>query len=110
MKKYLITYHMNDEAMAEAMKGTPESREEGMKPWFTWKEQMGESLLDFGSPLMGSKTISPDGSLGQSSREMAGYSMIKAENMEEATELLKDHPHLKWNAGCNLELHEIGDF
>ena len=29
-----------------------------------------------------------------------------AESMEEARELCKDHPHLDWNAACEIVVHE----
>jgi len=35
-----------------------------------------------------------------------GYSILQAENMDEAKELLQGHPHLDWNAACEIEVHE----
>jgi hypothetical protein len=35
-----------------------------------------------------------------------GYSIIQAESMEEAVELLKEHPHLHWAEGCKIEVFE----
>ena len=41
-----------------------------------------------------------------SDKEVTGYSILEAENMEAAQALLAGHPHLEWEAGCQIEVHE----
>ena len=107
MKKFMVIYHAPAEAMAQMASATPEQKEEGMKPWFAWKETLGEKLLDLGSPLMPGVQLLPDGTSKPSTKEVTGYSMIQAVDAEEAKSLLKGHPHLSWTGGCDIELHEL---
>jgi hypothetical protein len=80
-----------------------------MKPWFAWKESVGDKMVDFGAPLVGGTRLLPDGHTEKSKKDVNGYSMIQANNMNEALALLKNHPHLSWTAGCDIEVHECTD-
>lgn len=83
-----------------------EEQAKGMEAWMTWSQKCGDKLVDMGSPLMGGQELSPDGKSKDSNKEVAGYSILQAENMEEAKKLLQGHPHLAWNADCSIEVHE----
>ena len=106
MKKFVIIYHAPAEAMKGMENATEEQKMEGMKPWMAWKEAMGDKLVDFGNPLMGGTRLNPDGSSTPSSKEVSGYSIIQAPDMEAAKASLQGHPHLQWGAGCDIEVHE----
>lgn len=109
MKKFIVLYHASAEAVAKMSKATPEEQMEGMKPWMAWKEVLGDKLVDFGAPLFGGVRLLPSGSTTESSKEVSGYSIVQAKNMDEAKDLLKDHPHLKWSGGCHIEIHECAE-
>ena len=85
---------------------TEEQKMEGMKPWFAWKDEVGDKLVDFGSPLCGGTRLLPDGTNAPSTKEVTGYSIIQANDLEEAKSLLSTHPHLKWTGGGDIEVHE----
>jgi hypothetical protein len=106
MKKFIVLYHAPAEAMEAMGSATEEQKMEGMKPWFAWKESIGDGLVDFGNPLMGGTRLLPDGSAEASSNEVTGYSIIQADDMEAAKGMLKGHPHLAWTGGCDIEVHE----
>ena len=106
MKKFIVLYHAPAEAMAEMANATEEQKAEGMKPWMAWKESLGDKLADFGAPLMTGVRIKPDGSTEPSTKEVTGYSMVLANSIEEAQGLMKNHPHLAWTGGCDIEIHE----
>ena len=106
MKKFVVLYHASPEAMAKMAEATEAEKVEGMKPWLAWKDALGNKLVDFGAPLTSGTRLLPDGSTEMSKKDVAGYSMIQASDMEEAKALLKDHPHLKWTGGCDIEVHE----
>lgn len=106
MNKYVVLYHAPAEAMAQMEHATPEQKQEGMKPWLAWKESMGNSLVDFGAPLLGGRRLLPDGNSESSTKEVSGYSIIQANSLEEAQALLQGHPHLSWTGGCDVEVHE----
>ena len=76
-----------------------------MEPWMEWAERCGSGLVDLGSPLMGGQKLSKSGS-SPSDKQVVGYSILQAEDMEAAQALLRGHPHLEWTAGCEIEVHE----
>lgn len=106
MKKFIVIYHAPAEAMAQMANATPEQKAEGMKPWMAWKETLGDKLVDLGTPLMGGVRLSPNGGAQASTKDVTGYSILQANDMEEAKSLLQGHPHLGWNEGCDIEVHE----
>ena len=109
MKKYMVIYHAPAEAMAKMGTASQEEKEAGMKAWYDWKNSVGGAVTDFGNPLVGGVRVLPDGSTQQSTKEVAGYSILQAENMDVAQSFLKSHPHLAWSDGCDIEIYECVD-
>jgi len=66
----------------------------------------GDHLVDFGNPLVGGQKLLPGGKSDKSDRQVVGYSILQAENMEDANQLLEGHPHLAWKGACEIEVHE----
>lgn len=106
MNKYIVIYHAPAEAMQMMANATEEEKMEGMKPWMAWAEKCGSQLVDLGTPLMGGQRLLPDGGAQASTKEVTGYSILQAENMDGAKALLEGHPHLGWHGGCDIEVHE----
>ena len=107
MKKFMVHYHAPAEAMAQMANATDEQKAEGMKPWLAWQDKMGDRLVEMGSPMMGAHRLSPDGSDSQIGSEVTGYSIVRAEDMEAAKSLLRDHPHLQWTENVAIEVFEM---
>ncbi len=105
MKKFLVIYHAPAEAW-DPSNSTPEEREKSMAEWMQWAEKCGAKLVDMGSPLMNGQKLSPDGTSTDSDKKVLGYSVLQAEDMEDAKGLLNGHPHLGWDATCSIEVHE----
>ena len=93
MTKYVFIYHA-PMTPAEATPPTPEQMEAVMAEWNAWAGQVGDGLVDFGTPLAGGVRVTADGT-SPSTREVAGYSIIEADDLDAALELAKNHPHLK---------------
>jgi uncharacterized protein (DUF302 family) len=55
---------------------------------------------------MNGQQLVPDGTSKNSDKNVVGYSVLEAGNLDEAKDLLKGHPHLAWNAQCSIEVHE----
>ncbi len=102
----MVIYHANNDAMKFMETSTPEQRKESMGGWMVWAQKCGDKLLDMGAPLMGGQLLTPDGKSQDSTKGVNGFSVLQAENMDEAKSLLQGHPHLTWNAGCSIEVHE----
>ena len=91
MAKFVFAYHGGK---------MPETEEEGaqvMAQWMSWLEGLGEAVVDGGNPAGPSSTVHPDGSVtcDGGSNPLSGYSLINAENIEQATEIAKGCPILQ---------------
>ena len=104
MTKFVYIYHA-PMTPADAMP-PPEQMEAIMGEWMAWGGKVGDGMIDFGTPLAGGVRVSPGGATSASTREVSGYSIIEAEDMEAALNLAKDHPHLNMPGGCEIEVHE----
>ncbi len=105
MKKFVVLYYANADAQEEMKKSTPEDSKKGMEKWYAWSEKCGSALVDLGAPLGNAHQVSSAGSSEQKS-EVAGYSVLQAEDLAAAMKLLEDHPHITWSDGCSIEVHE----
>jgi hypothetical protein len=105
VKKFIVIYHVSPEAAKKMEKSSPEEQKKGMEAWHAWVEKCGDGLVDLGAPLGKAEKITRSGSTPSKSM-VAGYSILQAGDMGAAKELLKDHPHLGWDATCSIEIHE----
>ena len=105
MKNFIVIYHAPSDSW-DPSNSTPEEQAESMEAWMQWANKCGKSLVDMGAPLMNGQQLSPDGKSKNSDTNVLGDSILQAENIEGAKGLLKEHPHLKWNATCSIEVHE----
>lgn len=106
MKKFIVSYLAPIDATWKTQESTPEEMEAGMKAWMEWAQKCGDNLVDMGSPLGNGITVRPGGKTADGASEMIGYSILQANSMEQALGLLVDHPHLNWNAECEIQVHE----
>lgn len=106
MKKFIVIYHAPVDAMQQTEGSSKEDMDNGMEAWMAWARKCGDNLVDLGTPLGNGQKLFPGGASADSDRQVAGYSILQADNLEEAEGLLKDHPHLQWNSACEIEIHE----
>ena len=107
MKKFLVLYHAPIDAMAQMANVPADQQAKGMEAWMQWAQRCGDKLVEMGSPLMNGQQIKPDGSVASSNKQIAGYSILQAENMDEAKSLLQGHPHIGgWSQDATIEVHE----
>ena len=105
MKKYIVIYHAPDSWLKKMQSMSPEDHKKGMEPWMAWAKKCGSGLVDWGAPLGNAQIVNKNGST-PSEGDVVGYSILQAENMKKAVEMLKEHPHLTWAEGCKIEVHE----
>ena len=104
MGKYVFIYHA-PMTPADASPPDPEQMDAVMGEWNAWAGRVGEGLVDFGTPLAGGVRVT-NGGTSPSTRDVVGYSIIEAADMDAALELAKVHPHLNMPGGCEIEVHE----
>lgn len=106
-KRFLVIYHAPVDAMAQTANISPEDQAAGMALWKAWADRVGSKLADLGAPLINGKRLTTGGSSTPSTREVAGYSLLDAEDWDEVFELLEGHPHLSgWDPEATIEIHE----
>ena len=92
MANFLLTSH------GGRMPETKEEQDRVMAAWTAWFGQLGDRLVDGGNPISQSKAISADGSVMDATSAPTGYSIIKAESLDQAVGLAKGCPVLAGGA------------
>ena len=105
MTEFIVIYYAPRSANEKMHNMSPEDMKKGMELWMKWAEKCGEHLIDMGAPLGNGQYIDASGN-SSSKAEVGGYSILQADSMAEAKQLLKGHPHLGWGDGCYIEVHE----
>ena len=105
MKKYMVLYHAPPSFNEKMMGMSQDEMMAEMGRWKVWMDNCGDAMVDMGTPLQGGISVMKSGK-EDSSREVTGYSMIQAESMDAAMELVKGHPHLAMDDSCTIEIHE----
>lgn len=109
MKKFILLYHCSMEDQMAVSKQSQEEREKGMALWFAWKDELGDKLVDFGTPLFNGVRLVPNVEDSSSNLELSGYSVIQADDLEDAKKLVRKHPHFTYGDSCKIEIHEMMD-
>jgi hypothetical protein len=110
MKDFLLVFR-ND--FASIPKGSPEEMQALTKKWMDWVGGIAaqNKLTDRGSSLAGGgKVVRPnnvitDGPYTEIKEVVGGYTIVKADSIEEAAELASDCPIFSY--GGNVEVREI---
>ena len=78
MANYLLVYK------GGGMPTTDDARAATMAAWGEWIKACGENLVDGGNPCSNSKNVSKDSVGDVTETPVSGYSVIKADSMENA--------------------------
>jgi hypothetical protein len=89
----------------QQMNVSPEEAKKGMEPWLAWNRKYGNSIVDLGSPLGFGINITKGGS-SKAQSQVAGYSIVQAEDMEVVKAMLADHPHFMM-PNASIEVFEM---
>jgi hypothetical protein len=92
MANFLLTFH------GGSMPETKEAQDQVMSAWTSWFGTLGDGLVDGGNPISQAKAISPDGSVMDATSAPSGYSIIKADGIDQAVALAKGCPVLAGGA------------
>ncbi len=99
MSSYIFAYHGGKK---------PESPEEGAKhmaKWQAWVGGLGDAVVNPGTPLGKSKTVSSGGvSDDGGPNPLLGFSIVKADSMDAALEMAKGGPFLEMGT---IEVAEV---
>lgn len=90
MTNYVLAYHDGKEF------DSPEAQASSMERWGAWLSGLGDAVVNPGTPLGMSKTVTADGVTdGGGPYPLLGYTIVQAESMESALEMAKACPFLE---------------
>ena len=72
--------------------------------WNNWSTKGGSAVVDLGLPLSNGRKLTSNGAT-DAGTEVAGYSILQADNIEGAERRLDSHPHLQM-PGAAIEVYE----
>lgn len=99
MTNYFIAY------TGTKTKMSPEDSEKNMEKFKTWMDSLGDALISPGNPLGLSKTVSSDGvSEIRENNPLLGFSLLKADSLDDAVNIIKNCPFLEYGS---IEVSEI---
>lgn len=108
-KKFLVLYMASegdfDKVMSEMANITPEEQKESMEEWKGWMKSIG-GVVDMGSALGKTKRVTSD-DISDMRNEIGGYSIIEADDHEEAAKKMQDSPHFTMMPAGWIEIMEI---
>ena len=99
MPAFLVTYH------GGGMPEGEQARQQAMADFGAWVGKVGDALTDPGAPLGPAMTVSADDVRpGDADGHMSGYSVLRADDMDSAVSLVRDHPFV--TRGGSLQVTE----
>lgn len=110
MKDFMLLFRGGDGRKLDS----PDEVQAHMQKWMVWVKDLNEKghhagghpLLDNGKTISGTKNIVSDGPFTEGKEIVGGYLLIKAESLEQATELSKGCPTLDFEDGI-VEIRPI---
>jgi hypothetical protein len=93
MANFLLTFQGGG-----PMPATKEEQDQVMTAWTDWFGALGDALVDGGNPISQARANSPDGSVMEATSAPSGYSILKADNLDDAVGLAKGCPVLAGGA------------
>jgi hypothetical protein len=79
-----------------------------MAAFGAWVASVGDAMVDPGAPLAASKSVSSAGSDdGQASGPIGGYTLLRADDLDAAAQLVAQHPFIA--RGGTLQVSEAVD-
>ncbi len=100
MPQYVITY------LGGNQPSSPEEGKQNMANYMEWLSLLGENAVSPMNPFKDTHTINPDGTASaRATTKMSGFTIIKAESMENALSIAKSCPFLE--TGDSLEVSEL---
>ena len=100
MPTYLITYHGGP-----GMPSDPQAAQQMISAFQAWVAEVGGAMRDPGAPLAAAKTVTADAETeGQSEAPIGGYTILEAETLDDAVQIVKSHPFLA--RGGSLQVSE----
>jgi hypothetical protein len=80
--------------------------QQGIAAWKAWIEKHQDSIVGLGGPLGKTKKITSQG-IEDTSNELGGYTVVRAESHEAAAKLFENHPQFTIFPGESVEVMPV---
>lgn len=100
MPKFMIAYRGGREYE------TPEESQKGRERWMKWIDDLGDAVVNPGTPLLNSKTVTPSGVSDGDENRLTGFTTVNAESLKDVLEMAKKCPFLEVGT---LEVAEMSE-
>jgi hypothetical protein len=84
---------------------TPEQQKQSMDVWMGWFGKLGKAVVEIGAATKPGKTVAKAGARATGKDGVAGYSIIKANNLGAAVNMAKTHPDIQ--RGMKIAVYEL---
>ena len=102
MSEFIIAYHGGKKPES------PEAGAELMARWQGWIEGLGAAMVNPGTPVGMSKTVSSSGVADDGgANPLSGFSIVQADSLDAAIDMAKGCPHLEMGTVEVAELLEM---
>lgn len=105
MRRYIVLYYAPLAVAERFAQATPEEAMKGMQLWIDWSKKIGTALVDPGKPLGNAMKVTKTG-MTKTDSKIIGMSILQANTVDEALEMVKDHHHLHWAEDCEIVVLE----
>lgn len=105
MRRYIVLYSAPKTVAERFAQATPEQAQQGLQLWVDWQKKIGTGLIDPGKPLGNAMNVTPKG-VTKGDTRVIGMSILQANSMDEALDMIKDHHHLHWAEDCEIDVLE----
>ncbi|MEC3918808.1 hypothetical protein [Nocardia sp. CDC160] len=105
MNRYIVLYYAPLSVAERFAQATPEQAAAGLRLWTEWSDRIGTGLLDPGKPLGNARRVTPT-RISETDSEIIGMSILQADSMARALDMVRDHHHLHWAEDCEIVVLE----
>lgn len=105
MTRYVVMYHAPISARERLRQATREQAMAGVQQWIDWSARLGDRLIDPGRPLGAAMKVTASG-VEPVDSNIVGISVLQANSMDEALDMVRNHHHLSWADGCEIVVRE----
>jgi hypothetical protein len=93
MARFMVLYRSPFSAEEQMANADQAQAQAGMDAWMAWAKEAGEAVVDLGMPLGRGRHIDSS-QAAASDADVAGYSILEGDSLDDVVRLLQQHPHL----------------
>lgn len=102
MANFIIIYHAPTKEF-----GSPEEGKAHQGKWMDWIQELGDAMVNPGTPLGKSMMVSSEG-VSETDSGLTGYTVVEAADLDAAVEIAKGCPYLDMGPVEVAEMKSMG--